>query len=90
MSIQTGTALEPGGEWARVQRLIALARSAYEEIELPPERREHIRQRLLEKLDQLERARERRRHRRRVAARVLVAGVSAMLLAGLALRLRSA
>ena len=86
MSVETGTRLEPSAEWVRVQRLIALARSAYE-VEFTPERREQIRQRLLAKLDQVERERERRRHRRRVAARVLVAGASAMLLAGLVLKL---
>ncbi len=84
--MQTGTSLERSGEWARVARLIALARSAYE-VELTPERREQFRQRLLEKVDQVERERERRRNRRRVAARVLLAGASTMLLAGLLLKL---
>jgi hypothetical protein len=84
--VETGTRLERSGEWARVERLIALARSAYE-VELTPERREQMRQRLLEKLDQAERERERRRNRRRVAARVLLAGASTIVLAGLVLKL---
>lgn len=85
-TVETGTRLERSREWARVERLIALARSAYE-VELTPERRQQIRQRLLDKLDQLERQRERRRHRRRVAAGVFVAGASTILLAGLLLKL---
>ena len=84
--MQTGTRLERSEDWARVERLIALARSAYE-VELTPERRTQIRQRLLDKLDQMERERERRRNRRRTAARLLLAGVSTMFLAGLVLKL---
>ena len=86
--METETRLERGGEWAGLERLIALARSA-QEVEFTPERREELRQRLLEKLDRMERERERRRHRLRVAARVLLAGASTMLLAGLLLKLRS-
>ena len=84
--METATRLERGGEWARVEWLIALTRGACE-TEFTPERREQFRQRLLNKLDQLERQRERRRNRRRVAARVLLAGASTMLLAGLVLKL---
>jgi hypothetical protein len=84
--VETGTRLERSAEWARVERLIALARGAYEE-ELTPERREQLRQRLLEKLDQAERQRERRRNRRWVTAGVLLAGASTMLLAGLLVKL---
>ena len=84
--METGTRLDRSGEWARVEWLIELARSAYE-VELTPERRERMRQRLLEKLDQAERERERRRNRRRVAARVLLAGASTIVLAGLVLKL---
>jgi len=87
--MHTGTALEPSGEWARVQRLIALARTAYDD-ELTPERREQMRQRVLAKLDQMARERERRHNRRRAAARVFLAGIATLLLAGLALKLRSA
>jgi hypothetical protein len=84
--VQTGTRLERSAEWARVETLIALARSAYED-EITPERREQFRQRLLAKLDQAARERERRRNRFRMAARVLLAGASTMLLAGLLLKL---
>lgn len=86
--METGTRVERSEEWARIEKLIALARSAYED-EFTPERREQLRQRLLAKLDQVERERERRRNRRRVATRVFLAGASAMLLAGLLLKLVS-
>ena len=84
--MHTGTRLERSAEWARVERLIALARSAYE-VELTPERREQIRHRLLETLERAERERARRRNRRRMAAGVLVAAASTMLLAGLVVKL---
>jgi len=87
--MHTSTALEQTGEWTRVQRLIALARTAYDE-EITPERREQMRQRVLAKLDQMAQERERRHNRRRAAARVFLAGVAALLLAGIALKLRSA
>ena len=80
-----------GTEWGvdEGQRLIALARTAYDE-EITPERREQMRQRVLAKLDQMAQERERRHNRRRAAARVFLAGVAALLLAGIALKLRSA
>ncbi len=84
--METETRLERSGEWAGLERLIALVRSA-QEVEFTPERREQIRQRVLAKLDQAERERERRRNRRRVAARVFLAGASTVLLAGLLLKL---
>ena len=84
--METGTRLERSGEWARVEKLIALARSA-QDAEFTPERREQIRLRVLEKLDRAERERERRRSRRRVAAGVLLAGASTMLLVGLVMKL---
>jgi hypothetical protein len=69
-----------------VEQLIALARNAYES-EFTPERREQIRQRVLERLDRAEREWEQRRRRRRMAARVLLAGASTVLLAGLLVKL---
>ena len=84
--METGTRVERSEEWARIEKLIALARSAYDD-EFTPERREEVRQRVLAKLEQVEQARERRRNRRRVATRVFLAGASAMLLAGLVLKL---
>jgi len=87
--MHTSTALEQSGEWARVQNLIALARTAYDE-EITPERREQMRQRVLAKLDQMAQERERRHNRRQAAARVFLAGVATLLLAGIALKLRSA
>ena len=84
--METGTRLERSGEWARVEWLLALARIAYD-AEFTPERREKIRQQVLEKLDQAERQRVRRRSRLRTAGRVLLAGASTMLLAGLLVKL---
>jgi len=72
--------LERGVDWSRVERLLELARSAHR-AELSPERRERIRARLLERLEQ--------NRRRRRMARVFAAGASMVLLAGLLLRLVS-
>lgn len=78
--MDSGIGLERGEGWAKVEKLIALARSA-QRTELSPERRERIRQGLLRKLEQ-------NRQRRRVA-RAFAAGASAMLLAGLLLKIVS-
>jgi len=80
--VETGNRLERGepwkrGEdWARIERLLELARSAHRE-ELSPERRERIRQGLLERLE-----RDRIRRRR---VRAFVIGASSVVLAGLLL-----
>jgi hypothetical protein len=63
-----------------MEQLLALARSAYR-TELSPERREQIRQ---EMLDKLARYRE-----RRLMARAFIAGASTVLLAALMLKLVS-
>lgn len=82
--MDTGTSLEGGAEgdggegWERVKRLLVLARSA-DQTELSPERRERIREALL---DRLARMRE-----RRLMARAFVAGASTMVLAALLLKL---
>lgn len=83
--METGNSLESGEacareDWARIERLIALARKAHR-TELTGERRERIRDRVL---DKLERTRDRRR-----TARAFAAGASTMLLAVLLLRLVS-
>jgi hypothetical protein len=67
-------------DWSKVETLIALARSAHR-AELSPERRERIREALLDKL-------ERNRQRRRMA-RAFAAGASTVLLAGLLLKIVS-
>ena len=81
--METGNRLERGEgwgprgvEWARIERLLELARSAHRE-ELSPERRERIREGLLERLE--------RNRIRRLRARRFVIGASAALLAGLLL-----
>jgi hypothetical protein len=75
--VDTGIGLERGEEWAKLERLIALARSAHR-TELSPARRERIREGLLEKLE--------RNRRRRRMARLFAAGASTVLLAGLLLK----
>ena len=75
--MDTGIGLERGEGWAKIERLIELARTAHR-TELSPERRERVRRGLLEKL-------ERNRRRRRIA-RAFAAGASAILLAGLLLK----
>ena len=67
-----------GAEWARIERLLELARSAPRE-ELSPERREHIRERLLERLE-----RNRIRQRR---ARFFLTGAAVLLVGALVTRL---
>ena len=47
--METGTSFEGGEGWERVERLLALARSAHR-TELSQERRERIREELLDKL----------------------------------------
>ena len=83
--MESGNQLEPGEgwsargeEWARLQHLLELARIAHR-TELSQERRDEIRERVLERLDRLE------TRRRRV--RAVVYGVSGLLLAGLLLML---
>jgi len=78
--VDTGTSLERGEDWARVERLIALARNAHR-TELTRERRDRIRVRVM---DRLERSRDRRR-----TARAFAAGASTMLLVVLLLKLVS-
>ena len=85
--METGYSLEHDEGWQSVKRLIELARSA--PTTLSPERRQKIRQGLLERLerdrlDTLERERN-----RRLMARSFAAGVSTTLLAGLLLKLVS-
>jgi hypothetical protein len=65
-----------GEEWARLQSLLELVRREHHRTELDPERREQIRERVMERLERQE-ARQRRR-------RMLVARASALLLVGLA------
>jgi hypothetical protein len=82
--VETGNRLERGArwgrgeDWARIERLLELARSAHRE-ELSPERRQRIREGLLLRLEQ-------NRIRRR-RARVFLTGASTVLLAGLLLML---
>jgi hypothetical protein len=77
-SVETGNSLERGENWVTLERLIALARSAHR-TELSQQRREKIREELL---DRLERERD-----RRLMARAFAAGASTVLLVGLLLRL---
>ena len=76
--MDTGNSVERGVEWASVERLIALARSAHR-TELSPARREQIREQLIERWE--------RERSRRQMARAFLAGASAMLLAGLLVKL---
>ena len=75
---ERGEPWERGAEWAMIERLLELARSAHR-AELSPERREQIREGLLERL-------ERNRIRRR-RVRAILTGASTVLLAGLLLML---
>jgi len=78
--VETGTSLEGGEGWERIERLLALARSAHR-TELSPERREQIREALLDKLARM--------RERRLMARAFVAGASTMVLVALLLKLVS-
>ena len=78
--METGTSFEGGEGWERVERLLALARSAHR-TELSQERRERIREELLDKLARM--------RERRLMARAFVAGASTMVLAALLLKLVS-
>jgi hypothetical protein len=84
--VETRDRLEHEEGWKSVKRLIELAKSA-PEMTLSPERRQQIREGLLQRLER-ERieAGERQRMRRRVAG-AFVAGASTTLLAGLLLKL---
>ena len=86
--METGDTLEHDEGWEKVKRLIELAKRA-QATPLSPERRQRIRDGLLQRLerDRIERA-ERQRMRRRVAG-AFVAGASTTLLAGLLLKLVS-
>jgi len=83
--METGHHLEPtegwgegsGAEWAHLQSLLDLVRRE-NRTELSPERRDQIRERVLERWERYE------LRRRRV--RALVGGVSAMLLIGLVIK----
>jgi len=66
-----------GEEWTRLHSLLELVKREHRMEELSPERREQIRERVLERLDQIEA----RRHR----VRVIMTGASGLLLAGLVL-----
>jgi hypothetical protein len=66
-----------GEEWARLQNLLDLVRREHLRTEMSPERREQIRERVLERFEQAEA----RRHR----VRTLVARTSLVLLAGMML-----
>ena len=66
-----------GEEWTRLHSLLELVKREHRMDELSPERREQIRERVLERLDQIEA----RRHK----VRVILTGASALLLAGLVL-----
>ena len=78
--METGTSLEWGEDWARIEKLIALARNAHR-TELTRDRKDRIRDQVL---DRLERSRDRRR-----TVRAFAAGASTMLLAVLLLKLVS-
>jgi hypothetical protein len=86
--VEIGDSLEHDEGWQRIKALIELAKSA-EATTLSPERRQRIRDGLLQRLerDRIERV-ERQRMRRRVAG-AFVAGASTTLLAGLLLKLVS-
>jgi hypothetical protein len=86
--VETGDRLEHDEGWESVKRLIELAKSA-PSMRLSAERRQRIRDKLLQRLerDRIELA-ERTRMRRRVAG-AFVAGASTTLLAGLLLKLVS-
>lgn len=86
--METGSSLEHDEGWERVKKLIDLARSAHMTA-LTPERRQRIRQGLLERLERDRIERLERTRTRRLIARSFVAGASTMLLAGLVLRLVS-
>jgi hypothetical protein len=82
--METGEYMQPGEgwgdrseEWARLQSLLDLARQAHL-TELTPERREQIRERVLDRIE--------RNELRRRRVRAFVAAASAALLACLALR----
>jgi hypothetical protein len=76
---RTGTSMERGGgvEWASVERLIALARKAHR-TELPPARKDRIRDELLVRWE--------REQQRRRMTRAFLAGASTMLLVGALLK----
>lgn len=85
--METGYSLEHDEGWQSVKRLIELARSA--PTTLSPERRQKIRQGLLERLERDRLETLERERNRRLMARSFAAGVSTTLLAGLLLKLVS-
>jgi hypothetical protein len=86
--VENGDSLGHDEGWESVKRLLELVKSAQEPT-LSPERRQRLRDRLLQRLerDRIERA-ERQRMRRHIAG-AFVAGASTTLLAGLLLKLVS-
>ena len=85
--METGYSLENDEGWQSVKRLIELARSA--PTTLSPERRQKIRQGLLERLERDRLETLERERNRRLMARSFAAGVSTTVLAGLLLKLVS-
>lgn len=87
MDVETGYSLENDEGWQSVKRLIELARCA--PTTLSPERKQRIRQGLMERLERDRIETSQRERNRRLIARSFVAGVSTTLLAGLLLKLVS-
>jgi hypothetical protein len=83
--METGTHLEPGEgwgtgggeEWTRLQSLLELVRQEQQRTELSPERRDQLRERVLERVERYE--------VRRRRWRAVVVAASAALMAGLVL-----
>src|SRR5437764_1054994 len=70
-----GEGVVGGDEWARLQGLLELVRREGQRTELSPERREQIRERVLERLE--------RHEARRRRWRAFVVGAGALLVAGI-------
>jgi hypothetical protein len=64
-----------GADWARLQNVLALVRREHHQTELSPERREQIRERVLERVEKLEARRQRWRMLVARASIVFFAGV---------------
>ena len=85
--METGSHLEPGDGWgtaggeelARLRRLLELVREENQRVELSAERKEQIRERLLERLHRNEIRRQRQRWLGAAASAVLLAGVAVTL-----------
>lgn len=87
MDVETGYSLENDEGWKSVKRLIELARSA--PATLSAERKQRIREGLMERLERDRLETQERERNRRLMARSFAAGVSTTLLAGLLLKLVS-